>query len=252
MNNELQIQHQNALGALLQLKQICEKHHLSYYLLAGSVLGAVRHGGFIPWDDDIDVGVKFDDIAVLEKYLDQELTDGYRYVTYSLDNNFPRLHGKILYKGRSCIDIFPLVRLSDKAWIRKFQWMLKSFTKKIYYRKCHYFDKTENPTLVKIAKICAVFFSKKRILAINEWNCKLCNSKNTKYWSNFYSVYSMQREMIESKMLERPAVLTFEGHKFLSVGYPKRYLTNLYGDYMTLPPEEKRVCGHEEIFEEYK
>lgn len=251
MSISIQEQHNRALDALIEMKTICERHGITYYLLAGSVLGAVRHKGFIPWDDDIDVGIKYDDIASLETYLEQELSYKYRYVSYSIDQEFPRLHGKILCEGRTCVDVFPLVRAADNIIVRKIQWNVKSFAKKLFYRKCNYIDKSENIKLVKIATIIAPFFSKNRIIKMYEWSCSLCNYKVTKDWINISSVYSMNKETIPSTYLEKPSNLLFENNIFTGVGEPDMYLKNLYGDYMQLPPLEKRVSGHEEIFTSY-
>ena len=241
----------HALNALLELKQICDMHHITYFLLAGSVLGAVRHHGFIPWDDDIDVGVKYDEIEMLESCLQQYLSANFRYVSYTIDESFPRLHGKILYKGRSCVDIFPLVRLSDKKIVRNLQWNTKNFAKKLHYRKCGFTDKTENKNLVIIAKLISPLFSRAGIFKIYKWCCELCDLKKTKDWINISSIYSMEKETIPYEQLEHPSQLLFEGHYFSSVRNTDQYLTNLYGNYMELPPVEKRIPAHIEIFDKY-
>lgn len=251
MDSKLQDHQKHAFQALLYLRDICIENEISYYLIAGSALGAIRHGGFIPWDDDIDIGIKYNDIQRLEESLTKHLPNPFLYVSYTNRKDFPRLHGKILYAGRSCIDIFPLVRISDNRFVRRFQWELKNFTKKIYYRKCHYVDITEKPILVKIAKVIAPFIPCTVMLKINDWNCRLCNQKSTKYWINLYSVYSLQKEMIDSQFIDIPSSVEFEGSRFQSLGFLDKYLKNLYGDYMILPPKEKRICGHEEIFEQF-
>ena len=136
--------------------------------------------------------------------------------------------------------------------IRKLQWNTKNFAKKLYYRKCGFTDPTENPKLVMVAKVISPLFSKKGIFNIYEWGCGLCDSRKTKDWVNISSIYSLEKETIANELLEKPSLLKFEGHYFTSVSNPDQYLTNLYGDYMKLPPIEKRVPAHAEVFTKYK
>ena len=86
-----------AVLALEQLKEICDRHDISFYLLAGSALGAVRHQGMIPWDDDIDIGLTYDNWTRLRKLLPKEIKKPFEYVDYDVEKGFPRMYGKILY-----------------------------------------------------------------------------------------------------------------------------------------------------------
>ena len=71
------------------------------------------------------------------------------------------------------------------------------------------------------------------------------------YYCNFLSVYTLKKELILKKCIQNPIMIEFNGEQFQTVGFIDEYLTNLYGDYMELPPDEKRVPGHEEIFAKY-
>lgn len=237
-----------ALEALLLLRPILKEHNIDYFLLAGSALGAVRHGGFIPWDDDIDIGIRYEDAAKLDKILRSTSLPGFQYVSIHTKATYPRLYGKILCEGYGCVDLFPLIRISDNKLVRRIQWFTRKVTWKIYSRKVGYLHEKEIPAWVLVSRILSPFFSKKMILKISDLNCRLCSRKKTQYYINIFSIYSMQREMISAKCVENPQPISFEGETFMTLGYLDEYLTNLYGDYMTPVPPKDRVAAHTEIF----
>lgn len=237
-----------ALEALLLLRPILEEHGIQYYLLAGSALGAVRHNGFIPWDDDIDLGIQYEDSIKLDSILAEHPLPGFRYISVHNDSTYPRLYGKILYEGYGCIDLFPLVRISDNALIRKFQWLTRKILWKLYSRKVGYVHPKEIPAFRFLSYFVSPFFSKKTLLKLADRNCRLCSHRETEYYINLYSIYSMKREMIPAKSVNNPQQVSFEGYNFPSLGYLDDYLTNLYGDYMTPVPPSERVGTHSEIF----
>ena len=237
-----------ALEALHLLRPILEEHGIQYYLLAGSALGAVRHSGFIPWDDDIDIGIKYEDAIKLDSILRERPLPGFRYVSVHNDPSYPRLYGKILYEGYGCIDLFPLVRISDNPLIRKLQWLTRKVIWKLYSRKVGYVHPKEIPVWLFVSRILSPFFSKKALLNLADRNCRLYDNKNTEYYINFYSIYSMKREMIPAKCVDNPQQVSFEGDFFPSLGYLDEYLSNLYGDYMTPVPPSEQVATHTEIF----
>lgn len=244
----LQQQQEKALEALALLKALLDAHGMEYFLLAGSALGAVRHQGMIPWDDDIDVGIKYEDIDALEELLEAHPLPGFRYVSITNDPAYPRLHGKILYEGFGCIDIFPLVRMSDNKWMRKLQWLIRKVTWKIYSRKVGYLHEKEKPLWVFISRILSCLLTKKAVLKISDWNCRRYLGKNTKYYINMFSIYSMEKELILSKCVENPQMMEFNGQTVRTLGYLDEYLTNLYGDYMTPVPPSQRASTHAELF----
>ena len=73
-----------------QVQEICKKHNIKFFLLAGSVLGAVRHKGFIPWDDDIDIGMLPDDLYKFNQVIERSLSDGFVWSTPENNRRHPR------------------------------------------------------------------------------------------------------------------------------------------------------------------
>lgn len=249
---ELQRHQKRAVEALKVLDTICKKHNIEYFLLAGSVLGAVRHKGFIPWDDDIDIGMTLPNIEAFQSVIRKELPADYHYMDRN-DNRYPRLFGKITFNNRGCIDIFPVVKTSSNVLLQATQWIIRKVTFKIYKQKLGYVNINERHGLLKIckrygAKVVAFFISQKRIVRIIEWNEYRFENTHSGLYLNLYSAYSMKKEIIYDSWLSPLGTVCFEEANYPAVNNVKAYLTHLYGDYMQLPPEDKRYCGHEEIF----
>lgn len=258
MNEEeksyLDEKHELAFAALVELDKIFKKNGIEYFLLAGSVLGAVRHGGFIPWDDDIDIGIYYKDRKRVSEVLSRELPEKFRYVDRYIDPTFPRLYGKILADKAGCVDVFLLVKTSNKKIERKRQWASRKVLFKLYKAKLGYSNANENRSLtekckVAAAKVVSLPISKKRVEKLIDRNESRFESvPGQQYYLNLYSAYSMEKEMIDSKWLQPAGEVTFNGIAFPSVNDTDAYLRHLYGNYKKLPPREKRHPGHEEEF----
>ncbi len=245
----------NAFEALKLVTKILDENNIDYFLLAGSTLGAVRHGGFIPWDDDIDLGIFLKDKQVVAKLLHDNMPEPYEWIDRYYCNNYPRYYGKILCKKMGCVDVFLLVKTSDNAFFRRFQWGMRKILFKIYKAKLGYVGLEDKKTLkgnlkLFFGKVISMFFSRKVIENMTIWNENLYEKKNVKYYVNFYSRYSLEKELIKSEWLSKKSKVFFNGNEFATVGDTDEYLTHLYGDYMKLPPVENRISGHGEYFGE--
>ena len=246
---DLEHLHNVELEALRRLREICDSQGIRFFLIAGTALGAVRHGGFIPWDDDIDIGVTYSDYEKLDTVLCSTDLTPYQYISCSNSGKYPRLHGKILYEGRNCIDLFPLIRLSDSPFLARVQWCIRKITWKVYSRKVGYLHEKEKQPWIFISQLLALFLSKERVLKIADWNCRLCEGTSTNCYINIYSTYSMEKEKILSSCVEDAQKILFEGETFWTFGHLDAYLKHLYGDYRKLPPEhERKGNAHEELF----
>lgn len=246
--------HDLSFKALCEVDRILNESSISYYLLAGSVLGAVRHGGFIPWDDDIDIGILYKDINEVANLLIKNLQFGFTYIDKSVDEKYPRLYGKVMFEDDACIDIFPLVKTSNNIVGRTIQWASRKVLFKLYKGKLGYSNHNENvnafeKSKVLLASIISTIFSRQRIeklVAINEMRFEQRN--DNKYYINLYSAYSMEKELIKTEWLFPKGIIQFNGKEFTTVNCCNQYLTHLYGNYIELPPLEKRHPRHEEKF----
>lgn len=242
-----------ALEALEQIQDICKEHDIKFFLLAGSVLGAVRHKGFIPWDDDIDIGMLIDDLDKFNKVIDNNLLDGFVWSTAENNRNHPRFFGKVLWNGKHCIDVFPIVKTSNKSFQRKTQWFIRKVVLQVYMRKIHYVPVLKFKGIFrKVAFVIswglALFMKRDWAVSIAKWNERRFEDVDSKYYVNIYSCYTMKKELIKREWVEELAPVEFEGKEFPAFKDTDAYLTHLYGDYMKLPPKHMRVPTHPEKF----
>lgn len=247
--------HEDALEAFKILKDCCETNGVDYYLLAGSLLGAVRYGGIIPWDDDIDVGVKQDDYERIRTLLPIAYQGTrFQYVDRFTHRSFPRMFGKVLIDGCNCVDVFVLVKTSSNPDEKKKHWNEKRLLYALYKRKCGWKPTKDVPLGMRIRYRAKGLCIKPALLTLSQDGIleqlmrierRYADAQNPKEFFNFYSIYSMDKETIRAEWLSNPQTIKFEGMDVQTVGDIESYLGNLYGDeYMTPPPEKLRFSKH--------
>ncbi len=248
---------QRELNILIAFAQFCDEHHLKYYLFGGTLLGAIRHKGFIPWDDDIDVAMPRDDYErfyALTK--DKGLENPqYQIIFYRDDSScFPFMkiqdtHTLVKSKYRDekyysglWIDIFPLDKLpiEDKKRNRMFQHA--SRLRFLLLSASANTNEAETKARLVVKKVLVPLL---RTFGIQFWNQKfdqyISKYKNLEaYYIGNICWAVGTRETMPVTFLEQTEV-EFEGHRFKTTKYWDYYLSHIYGDYMKLPPEEKRV-----------
>lgn len=242
-------------GILLDLgkefHRICTRHDIPYYMLGGTMLGAVRHKGFIPWDDDMDFGVPRKYFEKLKEILMKELP-GDKYSVLNIQNSNALLMDIIkiqdkrtlmheLYKENISdelginIDVFPLDNSIAKDTVK--QKMIDALMSLQMYR---FLSVKSRPFLKKIVAICIkVLFSPFSKGTIINFINKHLISDNGEYVANYYGAWG-SRETVKSEIMGTPMLYPFEDTQLYGVAKPNEYLRSLYGDYMQLPPENKR------------
>ena len=244
------------LELLEQVDAICTKHGISYFLDSGTALGAVRHGGFIPWDDDVDIGMLRDDYERFLRIAEKELDRKYCLQTRDNEPNFGKYSAKIRKRGTVFpekgseklkergifVDIYPFDytdsnikkanRHLNKA--RRMLLLLRfvqtkerrgSAAKRILHALSTRLipeKKLENRYLRYCAK-----YAKMPTSNITCFSYRMARDKNL--------IFSVE-EMVPSRRI------SFEGKEFLIMNHYDYYLRIMYGDYLTLPPEDKRIC----------
>ncbi len=274
---QLKLAQKAGLRLLLEIDRLSESYGFNYFLDSGTLIGAVRHRGFIPWDDDVDIAMKRADF---ERFLSvkDELNEGFELVMpdgYADGKAFYDFTPRIIYMGSRrheedeesayyggklnhlWMDIFILDELPDNAlsafvirFLQKFVYGLAMSRRyRIDYESYGFMEKLE----VKLLQALGKLFALDRIFSMQERISERYNGRGMRayYYSNYqpdYLYVSVERSLVES--IER---MGFEGHE-LSVpsGYD-RILDTVYGDYMKLPPKEKQVPSHHsekiEVFE---
>lgn len=242
---------------------ICEKNNLEYFMLGGTMLGAIRHKGFIPWDDDIDLGLPRKDYDRFLEIAPKQLADNLKLVNYKNDSNYHYYITRILdvdtkvieerignetekYTNAS-IDIFPLDGTPNNKILRQIY-----FFRVLYHRALMslcYKDsidqkrkrsKKEKVLLwvmmkLPIEKMTTPYKQKEKIDKI----LKKQDFYNSKYVGNIMGAYRT-KEIVPKEFYGKGKMYEFENIQMNGLELYDEYLKYTYGDYMKLPPEDKR------------
>lgn len=241
---------------MLFIHRFCEENKIRYYMIGGTALGAVRHGGFIPWDDDIDIAMRRSDY---EKFLTcWEDNDKYFIQNYKNDRKSRHTLSRILICGTKIklnnsenitprnpnlfIDIFPLDEVPVDAKQREKQRKSLLKIKKLIGKKINTTSSSAIKHFVKVGIKFALFpvsfgwlVSKFDNIAMQYSGCRsgiICSMS---------SQYDYNRQAMDSEIYGDGTKMKFMDSEFYAPSQVDRYLNLLYGDYMKLPPEEKRV-----------
>ncbi len=248
---DLHIHQEKAIKALECIYKLCEDNGITVLLLAGTCLGAVRHKGFIPWDDDIDVGIRNEEYCLFENLMKHISTDS-DFIWVNNDNrkHYPRFYGKIVdTQGSPLIDVFRLVRLPKSKKCRKRLWKTRKALYKLLYRKNNNGMAENEKSLSYILSLLAsLFIPEKTIVKLARWNERRYLSNASEDYINLYSVYPFEKEIINADWLQHTSEVVFEEKKYKTVGDTDAYLFHLYGNYMELPPECERIRNHDITF----
>ncbi len=252
------------MDLLIELDRICKKWDIPYFLTYGTLLGAVRHDGFIPWDDDLDVGMLWYHYDRFREACKQDLDPAYMLHSWESDPNSPHPFMKLKICGTHYpeklaaassmndaiyIDIFPYDSVSESKFKRQIQAKETYLLYKILLLRCN-FDLSGESKLRKVLYGTLKFLS--RIRSVEGWKKTMTRVRN-RYNNGKASratcmafPYSFEKECVSCTVLETTIPHKFENGTF---SIPKDYdliLRKCYGDYMQLPPEDQRV-GHHQI-----
>ena len=264
---ELQLAELNILKKVIE---ICKHYNLHYYALGGTLLGAIRHKGFIPWDDDIDIGLPRDDYEKLLIYLKQELQAPYQLHTVESGTGqyayyFARVENSLIKVEKfftinktvvpAWIDIFPLDNVPDddvemKKWIAECQKLKQVFTlsQASYVAASDSLQKKRSAPkaiarriFLKL-KLDRFINTKKAWLKLDTALKKYQNEKCNRL-INFCGFWGI-KELFPKSIYEETREYDFEDIKLVGPENFDYVLKQMYGDYMTPPPENKRDHHH--------
>lgn len=263
-----------SLKILLEVDRICRENGIKYLMDSGTLLGAVRHKGFIPWDDDIDIAMTRENFERFKKTAPSELPhemelilpDEYRNgkafydftprIIYLKSRRHSDSDEMRFYDGKLnhlWVDIFILDNISDSAVKDK----LTRFKQKVIYgfampkrykldmSKYNGTDRFKVSVLAAIGKFVDMrsIFKKQEDLSIKYNSLKTRNM----YYSNYQPDYL--HDTVKREWSEEITEISFEGHMLMAPAGYDEVLKEIYGDYMQLPPIESRVPSHSDDIE---
>lgn len=237
------------LELLKEFDRVCKKYNIPYVVFCGTALGTVRHKGFIPWDDDLDVSMLRSDYERFLEVAPGELKGEY-YLQAEVSENWPMNFSKLRKNNTTClekyhpkmknihegiyIDIFPCDNADDREWVRKIQFYASRVTlAKALWKRGYETDSKKKKLFM--ACCCLLPLKLFRKIAIQK------KKNDSEYVQTFLACTSRYKKGIYKRSWFTERVeMDFEDMKVPISAHYDELLTTMYGDYMTLPSEEDR------------
>jgi len=246
------------LHILKDVVAFCNKRNIKYYLIGGTLLGAVRHEGFIPWDDDIDIGMMRSDYETFLNEFGNAFPNKYFVQNKDTDKKVMPSFTKIRWHGTRFIekstehmdihkgifiDIFPLDNIPERdSFILEIRYRIFKFYQILSLFKSGYRPKEKNMKNV-LYSIILKLLSIISYNSINNYSLRFMKryiNCDTNYVSSFASGYNYKKQRMSKDIYGQGVELLFEGDLFRCPSKYSEYLEKLFGDYMKLPDIDKR------------
>ena len=244
------------LKMIKYIDEICREHDIEYYLLAGSSLGSVRHKGFIPWDDDLDIVMTYSNynrfIELCESQLDHEtffFQQGEK--DWSLPFSKIRLKGTYMKESEMgysdkrnqgiFVDIFRLDNVSNNKIVARWQYFCAKVFLTSTIRERKYKSASLRKKIFILLSYPLIIPNLKRFF---QNQVEKYNNKETDFYGCFYCRSNFKSAVMRKSIYGRPVRIPFENLNLPVQEDVHEYLRRFFGDYMQLPPEKDRVGHH--------
>ena len=263
MDSELRKSQLLQLQIALEIKRVCQLHQIPYFMIAGTLLGAVRHKGFIPWDDDMDIGMLREDYDRFVQACKVDLDSRYFLQTWDTDSHFGLPFAKLMLKGTAYVernavkvdcqkgifvDVFPFDNVPEDEEKQKKQDRDTYLLKRLILARNGY--QVWEPGQGGKKAVYGFLSAAAHLLPLSVLHNRLLrkmtayNGEKTQKIVTFGGSYGYQKESIRREWAENVREIPFEDAMLSAPVDYDGYLRAFYGDYMTPPPEEKRGDRH--------
>lgn len=253
------------LELLTEFDRVCTRLGIEYFALYGTLLGAVRHQGFIPWDDDLDVGLLRADYDRLCKTIDTELGERFFFQTVDSDPHYGCMFAKLRLNGTRCVDrisygspqhggifmdVFPLDAKAPKGWAHFEQRLMRYVGFRLLYLKAGYELPMRKGSLAvrvvqRVVRGLVRVLPRRFIIALTKRHTRLGPRHKPAQYVSLFSTYVYDRDTYEAEWIRPLTRVQFEEMTIPTLANPDAYLTRVYGDYHQLPPPEQRSAHHD-------
>ena len=252
---------------MLQLKildsidDFCQKNEIQYFLFSGTLIGAVRHKGYIPWDDDVDICMKRKDYDRFFAEFNQQRQDTLKAISTETEKDYYLASGKVIDTATVIeeennyampigvyVDVFPMDYLpADDKKLKQLNHRIDIYRKMLVLKSV---PVSERRSTVKnwVLKVSSFLLKPISMQHLISKITKLATSYNDDATCNRIADISVftygMKEVFPCEDFAEAVELEFEGKKYSAPKNYKHVLSNMYGDYMKLPPKEKQVSHH--------
>lgn len=257
------------LKNLKEIKRVCEKIGVNFFLYGGSLIGAVRHKGFVPWDDDLDIAMSREDYMKFIQMAPEYLSEEYYLQTPYTDKKSPYFYSKLRLKGTKCIeyghyklgieqgiyvDIYPIDRMPDNEeeylkLYNEYQKVARLFV----LRQCAFPETPPDSLKRKVKSFLKMCVSLMLKLIPHKLFVKKLESIMTKYNNQETARYGNYSYFEPTNLFKDIYPLEKGIFENIEINLPNDWdyhLSSRYGDYMQMPPEEERL-GHKPYILEF-
>lgn len=248
-----------AFDVLCALTEFCDQHGIRYYLIGGTLLGALRHGGFIPWDDDIDIAIPRPDyrrllaaISLLPAPLQsvhpsRDATTPYPFlIVRHAGSKLVFDYAKPFDRGIG-VDVFPLDAVPSAVWCQRILFRMLRLMRALSMNKQqgYYRQRVSVVRRMQFSLLSAVSWLTPAWLIYWVYECIVARGdvRRSQLLANLYGLYGT-REIVDCSVFGDGCWVEFEGQRFRAPEHPERYLAAVYGNFWLLPPKHQRHSGH--------
>ncbi len=245
-----------------EVHRICCEYQITYYIIGGTALGAVRHGGFIPWDMDIDIAMPRADYERFAAVCPIALSPRYVYRDYNNTHNFMHPHALVCIRNTYLstkfdylnpkeenlgifLDVFPLDIAPESPALQQKQIQdIERVKRRKYLRRGYLYRKGLKQRIAKKTIAALLFF-----LNIDRLNddfdrvCRRFENTDSGLWCSMSSHYRYAKQCMPAEVYGTPQLIPFEGREYYAPEQLDEYLTRIFKDYMKLPPEQERKAN---------